>query len=99
MIYLFLCSYVENACSCITFTQATCKSDCRVLCNHQITRGRKRSTRNPSWFVQQQPSETDEDLTPENQEYLSELVQARYAQHKSPLKDGPWERGVWTTRC
>ncbi|XP_064611206.1 large ribosomal subunit protein uL3m-like [Liolophura sinensis] len=68
----------------------------RALGNHQITRGRKRSTRHPSWFVPQQPSETDEDLTAENQEYISELVQARYAQQKSPLKDGPWERGVWT---
>ena len=39
----------------------------------------------------------DEKLTPENASFLKEIVDETYANKTSPLKEGPWKRGDYTT--
>jgi hypothetical protein len=36
-------------------------------------------------------------MTPENASFMQEIVQETYANQDSPLKDGPWKRGEFTT--
>lgn len=39
----------------------------------------------------------DEKLTPENLAFMQEVVQETYANKDSPLKEGPWKHGEFTT--
>ncbi len=39
----------------------------------------------------------DEKITPENASFLQEVVYETYANKESPLKDGPWKHGQFTT--
>lgn len=39
----------------------------------------------------------DEKLTAENEKFLEEVVHETYANKESPLKDGPWQHGKFTT--
>ncbi len=39
----------------------------------------------------------DEKITPENAAFMQEVVYENYANKESPLKDGPWKRGEFTT--
>ncbi|CAF1227030.1 unnamed protein product [Rotaria sp. Silwood1] len=48
-------------------------------------------------WVQRRGGGWDEKLTPENAAFMQEIVYETYANKESPLKDGPWQRGKFTT--
>lgn len=39
----------------------------------------------------------DEKVTPENLSFIEEVIHEKYANKESPLKDGPWQRGQFTS--
>jgi hypothetical protein len=43
-------------------------------------------------------SRWDEKITPENLEFMQEIVHETYANKQSPLKDGPWDHGQFTSK-
>ena len=58
---------------------------------------KKRSNRTPSWQVKQMETQTETDLTSENEAFLEKTLHRQYENVlKSPLKEEPWKRGVWT---
>lgn len=58
---------------------------------------KKRSNRIPSWQVKQMESQTEMGLTFQNEEFLEKVIHRQYENVlKSPLKEEPWERGMWT---
>ncbi|KAK2180362.1 hypothetical protein NP493_446g01040 [Ridgeia piscesae] len=87
------------------FLQNAILHDTRFMpraCTHlQITRGRRRTCRPPSWFVRTRTKShhlNQQELTAENKGFLTEYVEDFYTkkfEETSPLKDGPWERHEW----
>lgn len=65
----------------------------------QMSRVKRRHTRPPFWLPKTTRTPYPEDITPENEAFLSEVITQQYS---SPLKSEPWERGLWnekSTRC
>lgn len=62
------------------------------------TTRKRRTTHAPRWWVQRKVKAHYEGLTPENKDFLQETIQEKAAKMTefSPLKEAPWERGVWT---
>ncbi|XP_067651670.1 large ribosomal subunit protein uL3m-like [Haliotis asinina] len=70
----------------------------RILVSHQQTRGRKRTSAPPSWFVRVKPAQHNQDLTRENRDFLKELAVDVFKTSNSPLRDEPWPREEYTKR-
>ncbi|XP_042230659.1 39S ribosomal protein L3, mitochondrial-like isoform X2 [Homarus americanus] len=64
-----------------------------------MSRVKRRHSQPPFWLPKTTRTMYPEELTPENESYVSEVIADQYS---SPLKSDPWERGAWhekSIRC
>ncbi|XP_064103899.1 large ribosomal subunit protein uL3m-like isoform X1 [Macrobrachium nipponense] len=60
-----------------------------------MSRMKRRHTMPPFWLPKITRTMYPENITPENQAFVSEVIANQYS---SPLKSDPWERGQWTEK-
>jgi len=94
--------------ACVSFQNVFIKnplfSQC-IIPQLQCVRGARRTCRPRPWYpprVNAKESLHRKQLTVENQQFLTDTFIDKYKDSlnavTSPLKDGPWQRGTWTTR-
>ncbi|KAK8741075.1 hypothetical protein OTU49_002481, partial [Cherax quadricarinatus] len=69
-----------------------------LVCTTQtrsMSRVKRRHTQPPFWLPKTTRTRYPENLTSENEAFVSEVIADQYS---SPLKSDPWERGVWNEK-
>lgn len=89
---------------CSVYANSNIQTSQRILGGYMQTRDlgrttkKRRTTHAPRWWVQRKVKYNYEGLTSENKTFLQNVIEEKTAKglELSPLKEEPWERGVWS---